>query len=150
MSVITEPNTSKISPWKTNPFLLILRWIAFIPIGFILSIILSVLVLLGFAWMVDNDGKMLIKEFFTYGYPMIGLLLAGCAAYGISMLTTIIAPKKKIGAIIYGTLYVLYAVSSLWRFYQQDYISKVLATITVLAISIGNLSGVVSAYNEGD
>ncbi len=145
MNIDTDTNTS---PWNTNPFLVILRWIGFIPIGFILSILLNMLVLFAFTWMTKNDGRMLIKDFFFSGYPLVGLFMAGGAAYGISTLATNIAPKPKVGAIIYGTLYVLYAITTLLNFYQQDDMSKVVATIVVVGISVGSVMGVMNAYSE--
>lgn len=74
MNINTE---LKRSPWDSNPLLIVLRWIGFIPIGFILSILLNMLVLLAFTWMTSNDGRMLIKDFFFSGYPLFGLVIAG-------------------------------------------------------------------------
>lgn len=138
------------SPWATNVALLAIRWIAFIPVGIILSIVLNMLVLLAFTWMTENDGRMLIKDFFFSGYPLFGLFMAGAAAYGISTLTAFICPKPKIGSVIYGTLYILYALSTLINFYGQDNISKVVATIVVLGIAVGSIIGVIAAHSESD
>lgn len=150
MNTDYQPDTQPESPWATNVALLGIRWLAFIPVGFILSILLNMLVLLGFTWMTENDGRMLIKDFFFSGYPLFGLFMAGAAAYGIAMLTTFICPKPKIGAVIYGTLYILYALSTLINFYGQDNISKVVATIVVVGIAVGSMIGVVAAYGEAD
>jgi hypothetical protein len=145
-----QNNADNKSPWETNVALLGIRWIAFIPVGFILSILLNMLVLISFTWMTENDGRMLIKDFFFSGYPLFGLVIAGGVAYGISMLTTHICPKPRIGAVVYGILYILYALSTLINFYGQDNISKVVATIVVIGVSVGSMIGVVSAYSEAE
>jgi len=150
MTYDIQNNADSKSPWETNVALLGIRWIAFIPVGFVLSILLNMLVLISFTWMTENDGRMLIKDFFFSGYPLFGLFIAGGVAYGISILTTHICPKPRIGAVVYGILYILYALSTLINFYGQDNISKVVATIVVVGVSVGSMIGVVSAYSEAE
>ena len=146
-----NPQTESFrSPWDTKSFFLVLRWVAFVPVGFILSILLSILVLLSFTWMTENVGRMRIKDFLFSGYPLVVLFIAGAAAYCISTLTTFIAPKPKIGAIIYGALYVLYALSTLLSYYQQDNVSRIVAAIVVVGVAVGNILGVINAYSEAD
>ena len=89
------------------------------------------------------------QGFLLLGLPVV-LFMAGAAAYGIAMLATFICPKPKIGAVIYGTLYILYALSTLINFYGQDNISKVVATIVVVGVAVGSIIGVVAAYGEAD
>jgi hypothetical protein len=138
----------KQSPWETNLFLLGIRWVVFLPVGYALAVLLNILVLLGFTWMTRNDGRLLIKDIFDSGYPITGLLASGFAAYGIATLVAFICPRPKIGALVYGTLYVLYAVYTLVNFYGQDNISKVVATVVVACLATGSVLGVIHAYEK--
>lgn len=143
-------SSRKQSPWETNPFLLGIRWIVFLPVGYALAVLLNILVLLGFTWMTRNDGRLLIKDIFDSGYPITGLVASGFAAYGIATLVAFICPRPKVGALIYGTLYVLYAVYTLVNFYGQDNISKVVATVVVACLATGSVLGAIHAREKGD
>jgi hypothetical protein len=138
----------KQGPWERNVFLLGIRWIVFLPVGYALAVLLNILVLMGFTWMSRNDGRLLIKDIFDSGYPITGLVASGLAAYGISTLVAFICPKPKIGALIYGTLYVFYAVYTLVNFYGQDNISKVVATVVVACLATGSVLGTVNIYKD--
>jgi hypothetical protein len=140
----------KQSPWETNPLLLGIRWVIFLPVGYALAVFLNILVLMGFTWMSRNDGRLLIKDIFDSGYPLTGLVASGFAAYGIATLVAFICPKPKIGALIYGTLYVLYATYTLINFYGQDNISKVVATVVVACLATGSVLGVIHIREKGN
>lgn len=144
-----ERRSRKQNPWETNPLLLGIRWVVFIPVGYALAVLLNILVLMGFTWMSRNDGRLLIKDIFDSGYPITGLVASGFAAYGIATLVAFICPKPKIGALIYGILYVLYAAYTLVNFYGQDNISKVVATVVVACLATGSVLGAVHAHEKG-
>jgi hypothetical protein len=140
--------SKKQSPWETNLLLLGIRWVVFLPVGYALAVFLNILVLMGFTWMSRNDGRLLIKDIFDSGYPITGLFVSGLAAYGIATLVAFLCPKPKIGAPIYGTLYVLYAVYTLVNFYGQNNISKVVATVVVACLATGSVLGVTHVYEK--
>lgn len=141
---------SNQGPWETNVFLLGIRWVVFLPVGYALAVLLNILVLMGFTWMSRNDGRVLIKDIFDSSYPATGLIAAGFAAFGIAVLTSLICPRPKIGASVYGVLYALYAISTLTNLYGQDNISKVVATVVVACIAAGSIFGVVYIHKESD
>jgi len=91
--------------WETGPGLTI-RWVAFIPMGFILTGILSFISRFVFVWLGEQSAEgmsplVVIIVLAVVGIPAF-ILYAAFMLTSVVSACTQVAPKPKIAAIIYG------------------------------------------------
>jgi hypothetical protein len=145
---------SKTSFWN-NPFGKLIRWLAFIPVGFVLGSILQVIPPLGVA---------LAREY----KPEFNFLTVFLAIFAVSIVGTVgwfwalgvfftpvlscrtIAPNHRVGSVIAGTLFCVYqGINIVWLFglglYGQASWVFIVYQLVFSAIFI---FGIVTAYNE--
>ena len=85
-----------------------LRWLAFVPIGIILTIAIEVLTILGTIWLFRGDLRLFIIIGILFGALFTAIPLIMYTFYGaIYLSTVIICPTPKVGSIIFGTIYYL-------------------------------------------
>jgi len=119
-SKLGEANLSKnndeflgknLSKWSTQPLLLSIRWISFLPFGLLLHHIWLTLFVLVYIWSTSNTLKLLLAYLLLAGTPILALMISGAFAYIISIWTTMICPLPRIGAVIYLFFYAVYMMN---------------------------------------
>ena len=129
----------------------ILRWIFFLPVGLTLAGLIEFGVILGTVWLFGANVKFFIIVGILFGglftvLPIIAMLYY----FSIMLACKLIAPRPKIGTIIFATLFVLYGIRSFATLFTSGMGSGVIvpSVIWKVIFLITAIVAFVQSYNE--
>lgn len=140
----------KSPTWQTSKILITLRWIFFIPAGWMLHTALIILTTLLMIWLFDNSFKTLVLHILmpTALNPIPIVLFIGLLAFLVSLLAVSISPNKQIASIAYGVIHSLNCVFIFISSFNSSKIDVPISCITVIIVLICGLYGIVHSYRE--
>ncbi len=135
---IIQPEKTALSFWNKK-LGVILRWILFLPVGFISSGFLQATPVLVFYWASSIEWK------FTLLNLILGLIAASFITGGVSLwffgvvmapylACKIVAPKKNIAIVIFATLYIFLQAVTLFGYVTSGYPLLLIIYHTLFAV----------------